>query len=114
MSDDNRHPEEESDYPEVKLPDFKSDIPAPLLASAPEETRYVLEQLSVLSQYVKWSAPVLVEVSLQTRKTNGRLARVEAWKAMFTSWWGLLLGLFAIVGAAAAAVEVVTYLKGGG
>jgi len=113
MSDEsNRHIEEESAYPEVKLPDFKSDIPAPLLANAPEETRYILEQLSVLSQYVKWSAPVMVETNLQVRRTNGRLARVEAWKSMFTSWWGLALGLFAIVGAAAGTVEVIAYLKG--
>lgn len=112
MPDDNlRHIEEESSYPEVKVPDFKSDIPPALLGNTPEETRYILEQLSIQSQYLRWAAPVLAEMNLQTRKTNGRLARVEAWKAMFTSWWGLLLGLFAVVGAAAGVIEVLSFFR---
>ena len=105
----NRHIEEESTYPEIKLPELKSDIPPHLLNEASEEAKYILEQLSVLSQYAKWSAPVVVEISTQTRKTNGRLIRVEKWKEMFTSWWALTAGFLAV---AAAVIEIIHLLNG--
>jgi hypothetical protein len=107
-----RHIEEESSYPEVKLPDLKSDIPVHLLTDASPESKYILEQLSVLSQYAKWSAPVLVETNQQTRKTNGRLLRVEAWKGMFTSWWALLMALVALVGGVAGVIEAIRFFTG--
>lgn len=107
-----RHIEEESTYPEVKLPELKSDIPAHLLSEASPESKYILEQLSVLSQYAKWSAPVMVEMNTQVRKTNGRLLRVEAWKGMFTSWWALLMALVALVGGVAGLIEIIRFFLG--
>jgi hypothetical protein len=113
MSDDTSHPEEESTIPELKLPDLKSDIPAHLLAEASPESKYILEQLSVLSQYAKWSAPVLLDSNAQSRRTNGRLLRVEAWKGMFTSWWALLMAMITIVGGIAGLVGIIQFLVGG-
>ena len=112
MSDDStKHIEDESTYPAIILPDFKSDIPSPLLTASSNEEKYILEQLSMLSQYVKWSAPVLISINEQTRKTNGGLQRVEAWKAMFSSWWALALGLFAVIGGVAGIVEVINFVQ---
>ena len=112
MSDDSpKHIEDESTYSKLEIPTFKSDIPEPLLMSASDETKYILEQLSILSQYAKWSAPVLIDSNLQSRKTNGRLMRVEAWKAMFSSWWALALGLFAVIGGIAGVVEVLNFIQ---
>lgn len=110
MSDDSTHTEDESTYPEIELPTFKSDIPAPLLAGSTEEARYILENLSMLTQYVKWSAPVLIAINEQTRKTNGRVIRLESWRAMFSNWWVLILGAATIGGGIAGLVEAWSWL----
>lgn len=71
-------PENDSTYPLLVKPEFVSQIPAPLLERASESDRYIMSQLSILSQCTKWSMDVLADVNHQTRRTNGRVTRAEA------------------------------------
>jgi hypothetical protein len=100
----------DSTYPKIELPVINSDIPPHLLTGVTEESKYILEQISVLGQYLKWSAPVLVAINDQTRKTNGRVIALESWRTMFKSWWGLTLAAFAVIGGVASIIEVWQYL----
>ena len=68
----------ESTYPALVKPEFKSQIPAPLLESASESDRYIMEQLSILTQFADWSVNAHMVTDSSVRKTNGRLIRAEA------------------------------------
>lgn len=103
--------ETESTIPALEKPEFKSDIPPHLLANASENEKYVLEQLSMVMQYVRWSSQVEVDTNHQVRKTNGRVIKLERWKEMFSSWWALLLAILTIVGGMAGLVEVIKFLS---
>jgi len=84
---DKDHVEPESTYPVLEKPDFKSDIPPHLIKEIGESERYMLEQLSVVSQYCQWSVKAQMDTNAAVRRTNGRLIRVEKWKEMLQSWW---------------------------
>ena len=106
----NHNPEDDSTYPKIELPEFKSDIPEHLLNSVSPESKYMLEQLSKLNQSASWMVNVLVDVNQQVRKTNGRVIALETWRdrimSIATSWWGILGALGTLVMAIAAAIEV--------
>jgi hypothetical protein len=114
MSDDTKITPE-STYPEIKLPLITSDIPPHLLASMTPESKYILEQVSALGQYMRWSAPVLVAINQQTRMTNGRVISLEQTREKVTgalkSWWAIAGGIFAILGGIAAMVEIIEFVK---
>lgn len=104
MSDSDIIPD--STYPKIELPTITSDIPPHLLAGVTPESKYILEQLSELGQYMKWSAPLLIQINDNGRKTNGRVISLESWRSMFKSWWGLTLAAFAIIGGVASIIQV--------
>lgn len=84
--------------PNRKVPDFKSDIPAHLLENVSPQDRWMMENISVLSQKSDWlggeqmrqsenldnlSQEVVqlknesAEIKVQTTKTNGRVTEAE-------------------------------------
>ncbi len=105
--------EPESTFPALEKPEFKSDIPEYLLKNAGENERYVLMQLSTISQYVEWSVKAQMDTNQAVRRTNGRLIKVEEWKKMFSSWKVLIGGIAALIGVVAAVVEIVFTIKQG-
>jgi hypothetical protein len=124
MSDDTR-PEDQSDIPILNLPEggFKSKIPASLLADKSPEERDLYNDISKISAWVDWAAPLMVDSNLQQRRTNGRVKRLEAnvgevdvqklqkFKDMFTSWWALVGGLVLLVGGIASVGQLIEFAK---
>ena len=77
----------ESNYPQLELPDFESTIPPHLLEGVSKETQFVMENLNIQTQYIKWLCQSAIDTNLQVRKTNGRLKKVENWKDKISSLW---------------------------
>lgn len=100
----------ESTYPELKAPSFESDIPPHLLANASESDKYVLEQLSIVKQFIPWSVEAQLLTHSAVRRTNGRVISLEGWRSMFKSWWGLTIGAFSVIGGVASIIEVWQYV----
>lgn len=98
----------DSDYPPIKLEEFKSQIPPHLTQNATELEQYTLNTLSVISQDIHFLKKAMVDTNAQVRKTNGRLKAVEAWKEKFSSAGAVFIGLTTFVGALAG---LVTALK---
>jgi hypothetical protein len=110
MSEDNSQPENISTYAKIEIPDLKSDIPAYLVKDSSEAERYILDQMSILIQHAKWTSNVLSDISENTRKTNGRVIKLEGWRNMFSSWWILAGALMSIVGGVVGVIEIVKFL----
>lgn len=108
MSDENATPE--STYPELKEPTFTSDIPPMLLEESTPSERYILEQLSIVKQFIPWSVDAQLLTHAAVRRTNGRVISLESWRSMFKSWWGLSIGAFSVVGGVASIIEVWQYI----
>lgn len=111
----------ESSYPPLERPVFTSQIPPYLLEKASESDRYILAQLSILTQFIPWSVEAHLETNSLVRKTNGRLLRAEGditdiqearaaqrsgWKAILKSW-SLVVG---VIGFIASLIEAYWYL----
>lgn len=105
-------PEESSDIPVLELPKdgFQSRIPPSLLAGKPDEEQFILNEVSKMAAFAEWAAPILVSSNLEARKTNGRVKRLEGWKNMFSSWWVLVCGIFAVIGGISSIVAILQYL----
>lgn len=103
MSHENTTPE--STYPPLERPTFTSQIPPYLLEKASDSDKYILAQLSTLSQFIPWAVTAALEGNALVRKTNGRLIKAEAdivviqedrvavrsgWKAIFKA--GAIIG----------------------
>jgi len=115
MPDDStRNIEDESTYPELTKPEFKSDIPATLLKDSSDTERYILDQLSIMRQFTDWSVNAQLLTHQSVRRTNGRVIRLETWqnkvKTIYTSWWGLILAVATIGGGIAGVVEAWHYI----
>lgn len=67
----------ESTYPPLEKPEFKSQIPEHLLAGASEAEKHIVSQLSILMQSAEWSIHAHLSTDQNVRKTNGRLIRAE-------------------------------------
>lgn len=78
--------EKESEFPELRIPDYKPSIPEALFKNISPEMRELLEMTSVQTQYVRWLCEKVKDTNLQVRKTNGRLKRVEVWKDKLSNW----------------------------
>lgn len=109
MPEDSNQLENQSTYAKIEVPDLKSDIPEYLTKDSSEPEKYILAQLSILTQHAKWSSQVLVDVNSNVRRTNGRLIRVEAWKEMFSSWWILAGALISVVGGIVGVIEIIRF-----
>ncbi len=96
MSDHNT--EHESEYPPLSLPVFESEIPEHLLKNVSQEDRFLMENINVQTQYIKWLCQSAVDTNLQVRKTNGRLRRVEIWKEKINNWWVVTAALVTFLG----------------
>lgn len=77
----------ESTYPQLGLPEFESTIPEHLLAGVSRETQFVMENINIQTQYIKWLCEAAIDTNHQVRKTNGRLKKVETWKDKVSSVW---------------------------
>ena len=99
----------ESTFPALEKPELKSDIPPHLVKEVGESERYVLEQLSILSQYATWSIKAEMDTNAAVRRTNGRLMKVEKWKSMMESWWVLAGAVLSIIGGLSALVAVTEF-----
>ncbi len=84
----------ESSYPPLEKPEFKSQIPAHLLAEASPAEQHIMSQLSMLTQFSEWSIKAHISTMESVRKTNGRLIKAETditalkddKKTLLTSW----------------------------
>lgn len=92
--------EDDSTYPRIELPEFNSSIPEHLLENVSKENRFVMENLSIQTQYIKWLCQAAVDTNQQVRKTNGRLIKVENWKEKLSQWWVAAAAIFAVSGTA--------------
>ena len=72
---------ESSSYPELEKPLFHDNIPAHLLVNIDEESRYVIQQLSLISQQNEWLIRAAIDTNEQVRHTNGRVKGLESWKS---------------------------------
>lgn len=90
---------DDSTYPILERPDFKSSIPDHLLAGATPSDKYILEQISILSQSVPWLVEAAMTNNHLIRATNGRLLRAESnikeykedKRAFTRGWKGLVI-----------------------
>ena len=74
-SNDNTLPE--STYPPLERPVLTSQIPPYLLEKASDSDKYILQQLSVLTQFIPWSVEAHLNTNAAVRRTNGRLIQAE-------------------------------------
>lgn len=118
MRDNTSHPEEESEIPHAKLPleGFSSQIPDYLLIGKSESEVYILKEVSKMSQYIEWSAPIIVDSNLSIRKTNGRVKGLEGWRLKMTTGWGMLVTvgtcILALIGGIEGLVTLMNFLNG--
>lgn len=100
IHEDSDHHAEDSTYPKIDLPDFNSTIPEHLLHDVSRENRFVMENLNIQTQYIKWLCESAVDTNHQVRKTNGRLKKVESWKDKLSAWWVAAAALITFGGTA--------------
>lgn len=112
MSKDDK-PEEDSDISPVAIPQggFQSRLPAYLLDGKSESEKYLLTEMSRNSHFIEWAGPILVSSNYESRKTNGRLKRVEAWKAMIMNWKVLLVALGGLITFVASVIQFLPLVK---
>ena len=80
-SDESRNTADRSTYPPLEKPIFHDIIPAHLLVGIDAQAKYVIEQLSMISQQNEWLIKAATDTNTQVRHTNGRLIKQEEWKA---------------------------------
>ena len=78
---------QDSTYPKLELPEFESTIPPHLLTGVSRENQFVMENINIQTQYIKWLCEAAIDTNQQVRKTNGRLKKVESWKDKISSIW---------------------------
>ena len=105
----------ESTYPELKQPTFVSDIPPMLTNELSEADRYVLDNLSILKQYVAWSVTAQMQTHAAVRRTNGRVIALETWQtkvvSILSSWWGIAGAIITLIGGIAGMVEIYQFVQ---
>ena len=90
--------EQESLYTELEMPEFDSAIPEHLLKGITDENKFVMENISMQTQYIKWLCEAAINTNHQVRKTNGRLMRVEEWKNKLSNGWITGAAIFTFLG----------------
>ena len=100
IHDDPEQHATDSAYPIIELPEFYSTIPEHLLQDVSRENRFVMENLNIQTQYIKWLCESAVDTNHQVRKTNGRLKKVETWKEKLSAWWVAAAALITFGGTA--------------
>jgi hypothetical protein len=111
----------DSTYPTLEKPDFKSQIPEHLTKDASDAEKYIMAQLSILTQFADWDVKAHMGTNEQVRKTNGRLLRAEANitvlredKKFWKRGWGFIVTVVGVVGGLISfLILVIGALKGG-
>ncbi len=69
----------ESQYPELKIPSdgWKSNIPAHLLASADDQMKWLMQEMSKNTQATEFACKGVVDLSRHLRTLNGKTYRNE-------------------------------------
>lgn len=98
--DNNDSLADDSTYPVLEMPEFESTIPEHLLHDVSKENRFVMENINIQTQYIKWLCQAAIETNQQVRTTNGRLKKVESWKDKLSNWWVASAAIFAVGGTA--------------
>lgn len=108
MADDTK-PEDQSDLPSLALPanGFQSRIPPYLLDNKTEDEIFLLTEVSKMSAFIEWAAPILISSNHEARKTNGRLKMLEAWRSMFVSWYGFAGAILSVIGGIAGLIMAI-------
>lgn len=88
----------DSAYPQLQLPEFESTIPAHLLKGVSKENQFVMENINIQTQYIKWLCEAAIDTNQQVRMTNGRLKKVETWKEKISSVWVTVAALLTFSG----------------
>jgi hypothetical protein len=118
-----------SNYPELEKPSFHDNIPSHLLVNIDEKDRYVIQQLSMISQQNEWLIRAAIDTNEQVRHTNGRVKGLEAFKSklqdknvenkllvldkIFNFWTisaAFILGASSIVGMALGVLKALKYI----
>lgn len=115
--DPSSHPEEQSEIKAAELPHqgFASQIPDYLLAGKSEAEAYILKEVSKMSQYIEWSAPLILDNNFQARRTNGRVKGLEGWKLKLTTGWGMVIAagglILALIGGIEGIITLLAFLQ---
>lgn len=115
--DTSSHPEDQSEIKAAELPHqgFQSQIPDYLLAGKSEAEIYILKEVSKMSQFIEWSAPILLDNNFQARRTNGRVKGLEGWRLKLTTGWGVVAAtaafLLSVIGGITGIIEVINFLQ---
>jgi len=111
MFDDKDKKKDESSYPPLERPQFHSNIPPHLLQGVDDQTKYVIESLSLIDQQNQWLIKAAIDTNEQVRHTNGRVKNLEKVRDKITSFWvvlmGIILSLSTILGLIALIIKMV-------
>lgn len=83
---------------DIEVPHFVPQIPDDLLENLSKREQHALKTMSVIAQNQDWMMQVLVEQNKALSAIERRQVRVEKWKNLLSSRWGLVVGFFALVG----------------
>jgi hypothetical protein len=118
MPDDNKnHPEDKSEMAIAEIPPqgFQSTIPEYLLKDKTEAEAYILTEVSKMSQFIEWAAPIILESNLNIRKTNGRVRGLEGWRMKVTTGWGMvattIAAILALIGGIEGIITLIAFLQ---
>lgn len=90
--------EHTSDIPPLAMPVFTSKIPPHLLKGASEEAQYILTELSLQSEYLRFVIPVLMATHAEVRRTNGKVKSLNAWRSSIMNWKVMIFAVVTIFG----------------
>jgi hypothetical protein len=116
--DTSSHPEDQSEIKAAEFPagGLSSKIPEYLLEGKSEAEIYILKEVSKMSQFIEWSAPLILDNNLQARKTNGRVKGLEGWRLKLTTGWGMVLtaitAILALIGGIEGLITLATFVNG--
>jgi hypothetical protein len=79
-------------------PLFVPRIPDDLLENLPKRDQYVLKTLSVVAQQQEWQMSVLMENNRAMVVMERRQIRLDRWKSLISSRWGMVVAIVAIIG----------------
>lgn len=67
--------------PQLNIPDFKPAIPEYMLKGVKDDTsRYIIEQISVMSQQSSWQTHKIMNIHDYTRSINGKVIELEQFR----------------------------------
>jgi hypothetical protein len=84
--------------PELEAPRFAPQIPDDLMENLSKRDQHVLKTLSVMAQQQEWQIDAILNQNACLRAMERRQIRVERWKNLVMSRWGVFVGGIAIIG----------------